>query len=135
MDKPVELLQNSEPLPTPRLAVLQRRSEFLRVADARRKFAVPGLVLQVYERREATGPARLGFTASKKVGNSVARNRARRRLREAAWRLVGKHGLEGHDYVLIAREATLERPWPDLLTDLQAAMKRLKAWNDKGLVE
>lgn len=130
MGQSLQPSQNSEPLPTPRLAVLQRRSEFLRVADGRRKWAAPGLVLQVYERREATGPARLGFTASKKVGNSVARNRARRRLREAAWRLVGAHGMVGHDYVLIAREATLDRPWPDLLSDLQVAMKRLKAWSE-----
>ncbi len=54
-------------------------------------------------RRAESGPAGLGFTASKKVGNAVARNRAKRRLREAARRLLPDHGLPGVDYVLVAR--------------------------------
>lgn len=102
----------------------------MRVADGRRKVAQPGLVMQVHDRRDPDGQTRLGFTASKKVGNSVIRNRARRRLREAAWRIVGAHGLPGHDYVLIAREGTPDRPWDDLLADVAAAMKRLKAWRE-----
>jgi ribonuclease P protein component len=67
-----------------RIAPLLRRSEFLRVAAARRKWAAPGLVLQAYRPpqtdRDVAGapPLRVGYTASKKVGGAVARNRAKR---------------------------------------------------------
>src|ERR1700752_4560536 len=65
---------------------LTRRAEFLRAAAKGRKAPMPGLVLQALP-REDRGPARLGFTVTKKIGNAVIRNRTRRRLKEAA-RLV-----------------------------------------------
>ncbi len=111
---------------------LKRRSEFLRVAGARRKWAGPGLVLQVGEK---TRPAesdpradlRVGFTASRKVGNAVARNRAKRRLRAAAQRVMSASAKPGRDYVIIARAATLTRPFAELVADLEGALRRLGA--------
>jgi ribonuclease P protein component len=112
---------------------LKRRSDFLRTAAARKKAALPGLVLQVAQQEEATAAAlRIGFTASRKVGNSVARNRARRRLREAAASLMPLHAKPGRDYVLIARMETAARPWTLLLGDLEAALKRVQAWREAG---
>jgi ribonuclease P protein component len=73
------------------------------------------------------GPPRVGFTATKKMGNAVARNRARRRLREAARRLVPLYGLPGVDYVFLARESTGEAPWQALLDDMKDALLRLAA--------
>jgi ribonuclease P protein component len=70
---------------------------------------------------------RVGFTASRKVGNAVARNRAKRRLRAAAAALLPLYGSPGNDYVLVARTATLTRPFPALLDDLKAALVRTKA--------
>lgn len=115
------------------VARLKRRAEFLRVAAARRKWAAPGLVLQA---ASATGqgeaevrPAfRVGFTVSKKVGNAVARNRARRRLRAAAERLLPDHAAPGNDYVLIGRQDTVTRPFALLLKDLETALRRVGAW-------
>lgn len=68
---------------------------------------------------------RVGFTASRKVGNAVARNRARRRLRAAAAQILPVHAAAGHDYVVVARHETLQRPFGDLLGDLAAGLKRL----------
>ena len=130
-----------------RIARLKRRSEFLRVAGARRKWAAPGLVLQArrHEPGEATpdatpgdaappdaevGALRIGFTASRKVGIAVERNRARRRLRAAAAEIMPRHALPGHDYVLIARAETAARPWKALLADLETALRRVRAWHD-----
>jgi ribonuclease P protein component len=71
---------------------------------------------------------RVGFTASKKVGNAVARNRAKRRLRALAQEILAAHGAPGHDFVLIARGETLVRDYANLKQDLTAGLKRLGAW-------
>jgi ribonuclease P protein component len=110
---------------------LKRRADFLRVAGMRRKWAAPGLILQVSPQPEQNPsepfPVRVGFTASRKVGNAVMRNRARRRLKAVVAELVGKHAKPGHDLVLIARTATCECPFEDLKRDLLQALKRTKA--------
>ena len=72
--------------------------------------------------------ARVGFTVSGKVGNAVARNRARRRLRAALGRLDAEDVAGGVDLVVIGRTETLVRPFPELVGDLVAAFKRLGVW-------
>jgi ribonuclease P protein component len=124
-----------------RLPRLTRRGEFLRVAGRGRKAARPGLVLQALP-QPGSGELRLGFTATKKIGNAVTRNRAKRRLREAA-RLTlaaappGGPGAAppnpsgatpprgGWDLVLIAREGTPVRPFGQLLGDLRGLLRQL----------
>jgi ribonuclease P protein component len=107
---------------------LKRRAEFLRVAATRRKWATPGLILQAAPSIEETPQLiRVGFTCSKKVGNSVARNRAKRRLREAARAIITADAAPGHDFVLIGRQETLRRPYALLLQDLRTALKRVGA--------
>src|ERR1700710_1489540 len=103
---------------------LKRRAEFLRVAKAGRKAAMPGLVLQALV-HEAPGPARLGFTVTKKVGNAVIRNRTRRRLKEAARAVLAEAPLCGVDLVLIGRDATRARPFEALKDDLRRALGKL----------
>jgi ribonuclease P protein component len=71
------------------------------------------------------GPPRVGITVSRKVGNSVQRNRARRRLRAAAREALPEAGLPGMDYVLIGRAGTLDRNYTDLLADLRQAVAKL----------
>jgi len=103
---------------------LIRRAEFLKVAEGRRKWVAPGVILQMAPQSPA-GELRVGFTASRKVGNAVARNRARRRLRAASAELLPVHAAEGHDYVLIARSGTLTRRYQALLADLAEGLQRL----------
>ncbi len=74
--------------------------------------------------------ARVGFTVSKKVGNAVARNRARRRLRAAAEEVLPQLADRGTDYVLIGRKTTLTRPFAALRQDLEAALRRLATMPD-----
>jgi len=100
---------------------LRRRAEFLRVAAKGRRAAVHGLVLQAL-RRDDEGPAQLGFTVTRKIGNAVVRNRTRRRLKEAARALLRDRAIEGVDLVLIGREGTRDRRFADLVDDLQRAL-------------
>lgn len=68
---------------------------------------------------------RVGFTVTRRVGNAVVRNRAKRRLRAAAAEVFPRLGRSGTDYVVIGRLGTLERPFPDLMKDLEQAITRL----------
>ena len=74
---------------------------------------------------------RVGFTATKKIGGAVVRNRAKRRLREAARALLPELGRSGCDYVLIARGGTTTRPWPRLIDDVRSALISLAAAHDR----
>ena len=88
-----------------------------------------GFTLQARPRQgDEPGGLRVGFTCSKKVGNAVARNRAKRRLREVARAVLTREGREGWDYVLIGRpEVTAALPFPQLLADLSHALARVHA--------
>lgn len=96
------------------------RAGFLRARNAGEKAVAKGMVIQaVYSGQ--TG-SRLGITASKKIGNAVARNLARRRLRALAQDILQPIAKPGVDYVLIARFDTGARPWIKLGDDMQKAV-------------
>ena len=113
-------------MPDERLTVerLKRRADFLLVAGTRRKYVTPAFVLQT-RARDASPGVRVGFTATKKIGSAVQRNRARRRLREAARATLPLAATPGSDYVLVARAAALTYPYATILTDLRKALAAL----------
>ena len=120
--------RGSQPAVSSRLNVLKKRADFTRAARAAH-IAKPGFVLQMRARRDdepAVDGYRVGFTCSKKVGNAVARNRAKRRLREITRLTLPSHGRSGMDYVLIGRKGvTADMPFSALLNDLAAALQTL----------
>ena len=112
---------------------LKRRHEFLRVARGGGKCAMPGLVLQAYEPQiypygRSADIIRVGFTVTKRVGNSVVRNRVRRRLRAAANVVIQEHAAKGNDYVIIGRFGTTQRKFNGLVKDLESALQKLGKW-------
>ena len=129
----------------PAIGRLKTRPEFLKVAATGAKWVTPGLVLQARQRPAVTGPTsmatatdtraewvRVGFTVSRKVGNAVRRNRARRRLRAVVAELLPEHGRAGCDYVLIGRAGTLDRRYTDLVSDLRTALVQIGTKGSQG---
>ena len=107
------------------LKTLQNRPDFLRASRARRH-ATPGFVLQALDRQDDDPSTRIGYTCSKKVGNAVARNRAKRRLRAIAAEVLPKAARPGWDYVLIGRAgSTADLPYATLCDDLIRALSKL----------
>jgi ribonuclease P protein component len=108
---------------------LRKRRQFLHVAQGA-KASGRYVSLQARPSEESLSQqclARYGLTASKKVGNAVLRNRARRRLRSAMLQLLAVHGRPGFDYVAVARTASVTADWPALLDDLTALFVRLSS--------
>ncbi len=100
---------------------LRRRHQFLYVRDGINIWR-PAFLLQARRRTDQEPHAGVGFTATKKIGKAVARNRARRRLREAARHLMPRFASAGWDYVFVARETVLTCSWCSLLDDMETAL-------------
>ena len=109
-------------------SVLKKRADFLKAAKAKR-LVTNGFLIQARPRSEEEPPApliRIGYTCSKKVGNAVARNRAKRRLREIARLVIPHHGNPGWDYVLIGRAGkTADHPFDQMQQNLRDALLKL----------
>ncbi len=109
---------------------LKTRAEYLYVRNGTR-FVTPSLVLQARTQKDGEAGdsdlARFGFTATKSLGGAVVRNKARRRLKEAVRRAGPAHALVGYDYVLIAREGTVQRRFTALIRDLERAFAKVHA--------
>jgi ribonuclease P protein component len=107
---------------------LKTRAEFVHVKGGAR-FVAPSLILQARRRSADEGGdhhlARFGFTATKSLGGAVMRNRARRRLNEAVRLAAPAAAVEGYDYVLIARSGTVQRPFTELIKDLERALAKV----------
>lgn len=109
------------------LTVIAKRSDFLKAAKARRQ-GTSSFLLQARKRRDDEGVSgiRIGYTCSKKVGNAIKRNHAKRRLREIARLVLPQLGQPGWDYVLIGKaKDTSARPFDLLIKDLKYALKKV----------
>ena len=117
------------PIAKPKIRRIQKRSDFLACAKA--PHCARGAVLIQARARDDSPLVRAGFTATKRIGGAVERNRAKRRMREAARLILPDLAHPGFDYVFIARGGVTTRPWPRLLDDVKSALLRLAADRDR----
>ena len=110
-----------------RLTRIVKRSDYLRVKQRGTSVAEPGVVIQAAPVANSSSypQPRVGFTVSKRVGNAVKRNRARRRLKSIASDVLPNEGFQAWDYVFIGRLVTLNRPYDLLLEDARSALRKI----------
>lgn len=117
------------------LVRLKTRADFVYVAARGRRAVRQALILQAALRlgeNDGGETVRVGFTASRRVGNAVIRNRAKRRLRAAAGEVLTRSGRPGTDYVIIARSVTGARPYAELVADLETALRQVDRGSRAG---
>ncbi len=105
-------------------SIITKRADFL-AANRGKRYATPGFVLLVFDRRDDDPTVRLGITITKKVGNAVVRNRMRRRFRELAREMLAVKGKAGADHILIGRDGGIERDFAELRADMERALDKL----------
>lgn len=118
------------PADPPVIERMRKRPQFLACAQAP-SCARGAVVVQALRRGDGSAVVHAGFTATKRIGGAVDRNRAKRRLREAARLLLPQFAEPGFDYVFIARGGAPRRPWPRLLDDIKSALIRLAPESDR----
>jgi ribonuclease P protein component len=115
------------PVAGQKLETLRKRAEFLAVAASGKRWVASGFILQISNPHSPSPTVRFGLTASKKIGNAVVRNRARRRLRALAAEIMPNAAPE-YDYVFVARLTTPTCAYDNLRQDLIKGLQRMKVW-------
>ena len=113
------------------IQTIKKRRDFLKGNNAP-YVAMPSVVVQSYLRTdevaETDDSIMMGITCSKKIGNAVTRNRAKRRLREAGKLVLKGIGLEKTNYIFIARKSmTVKAKFTDLCRDIEVGIKKIHA--------
>lgn len=107
---------------------LTKRQDFVLAANSGMRCRTSSVLLQSKSLPDPSdGAIKLGFTATKKLGNAVIRNRAKRRMRAAARECLLPLARTDRYYVLVAREGLLEADYDTLCRDLRYAANRLNA--------
>ena len=103
---------------------ITKRSDYLRASKSK-YFRSNSFIIQFYNRADTLGP-RYGVTATKKIGNAIKRNKAKRRIRNLVKDLLPKYGKNGYDYVFIAKENLINEDWEVLKEESTSVLKDFK---------
>ena len=107
-----------------KLDKITKRSDYLRASKSK-YVRTNSFVIQFYNRNDSSDP-RYGITATKKIGNAIKRNKAKRRIRSLVKDLLPKYGKNGYDYVFVAKEKVIDSPWDSLLQETKIILKDFK---------
>ena len=113
-----------------KLQTLKHRKDFVLSNKFAKKIFSKNFIIQKYTNSNSIDlNLKFGFTATKKIGNAVVRNKAKRRLRHVARELLPEYGLKGVDYVFIARNSTASTPYESLMNNTRDALASISQIN------
>lgn len=101
---------------------VRKRGDFLSAYKSGLKYRADFFVAVAGINLGCDGVYRAGFTASKKVGNAVVRNRCKRRMRAMTRQLLPSLGIENVDYIFIAKKSMILAKWDDFISQAKAAI-------------
>ncbi len=107
-----------------KIFTFKKRKDFLRVAKGS-YVAAHNVIVQAAPSLSAINDIMVGYTATKKIGNAVVRNKSKRRLRAVVFAVLNQYALAHIDYVFIARQTTADCDFQELQRDTIYAIKKI----------
>ena len=101
------------------LITIKKRSTFVHVRDNGKFIRSKSFNIQILEDIKLNKAISVGYTATKKLGNAVIRNRSKRILRELTKKVITKYGKINFYYVIIAKSSLLKKPFKDMEIELK----------------
>ena len=101
------------------LITIKKRSTFVFIRDNAKFIKSQSFNIQILENFELNSMILVGYTATKRLGNAVIRNRSKRIMRELARKVILKYGKINFYYVLIAKSKLLKKPFKELEIELK----------------
>jgi len=102
----------------PQLFTIKKRATFVHIRDKGIFIRSKNINIQRLIKQDLDGKIGVGYTATKKIGNAVRRNKAKRIMRELAKKILIKCKTNTY-YVLIAKSSILDKKFKDLLEELE----------------
>ena len=102
---------------------IKKRSTFIYVRQNSKFIRSSSFNIQILEDKLLNNSIAVGYIATKRIGNAVNRNRAKRRMRELARKVISKYGKINFYYVLIAKSSLIKMPFKNLEIELEKKIK------------
>ncbi len=115
------------------LSTLTKRADFLRLQNSKRKWITSSYILLILPKKQdnTQDDIRVGYTVTKKVGNSPERSRIKRRLKELTRLHLSQHGKKDFDYLFIGRANAKHENFATMVKNLEKGLIFLDAHNSK----
>ena len=101
------------------LVTIKKRSTFIHIRNHGKFVKSSSFNLQILEDLQLKTIIAVGYTATKRLGNAVTRNRSKRIMRELARKVISKYGKINFYYVIIAKSTLLKKPFKELELELK----------------
>ena len=111
-------LVHSKLLMRKKISTIKKHSDYVHIRLRGRAYKSNSLILQTLFDESLSNSQRVGYTATKKLGNAVKRNRAKRIMRELIRETLHSYGQKNFNYVLIAKEPIFDTPFDNLKDEL-----------------
>ena len=102
----------------PQLFTIKKRATFVHIKNNGIFIRSKDMNIQILVDQDLNGKIGVGYTATKKLGNAVKRNKAKRIMRELAKKILIKGKINTY-YVLIAKSSILDTKFINLLEELE----------------